>query len=80
MSPDGELIAFVLRGDVYVTSTEYKYHPRITDTPAQERAVDFALTAAVLSYDSERNGLWQLFTTEIKDPDDKIAALCYRSC
>ncbi len=71
MSPDGELIAFVLRGDVYVTSTEYNTTRRITDTPAQERAVDFAPNGRSLVYDSERNGLWQLFTTEIKDPDEK---------
>ena len=67
VSPDGELIAFVLRGDVYVTSTEYNTTRRITDTPAQERAVDFAPDGRSLVYDSERNGLWQLFTTEIKE-------------
>ena len=71
VSPDGELVAFVLRGDVYVTSTEYNTTRRITDTPAQERAVDFAPDGRSLVYDSERNGLWQLFTTEIKDPDEK---------
>lgn len=71
VSPDGELVAFVLRGDVYVTSTEYNTTRRITDTPAQERAVDFAPDGRSIVYDSERDGIWQLFTTEIKDPEEK---------
>ena len=71
VSPDGELIAFVLRGDVYVTSTEYNTTRRITDTPAQERSVDFAPDGRSIVYDSDRDGIWQLFTTEIKDPDEK---------
>ena len=71
VSPDGEMVAFVLRGDVYVTSTEYNTTRRITDTPAQERIVDFAPDGRSLVYDSERDGIWQLFTAEIKDPDEK---------
>ncbi len=71
VSPDGELIAFVLRGDVYITSTEYKTTRRITDTPAQERSVDFAPDGRSIVYDSDRDGIWQLFTTEIKDPSEK---------
>ena len=71
VSPDGEMVAFVLRGDVYVTSTEYNTTRRITDTPAQERMVDFAPDGRSLVYDSERDGIWQLFTTEIKNPDEK---------
>jgi len=71
VSPDGELVAFVLRGDVYVTSTEYKTTRRITDTPAQERSVDFAPDGRSIVYDSDRDGIWQLFTAEIKDPSEK---------
>lgn len=71
VSPDGETVAFVLRGDVYITSTEYKTTRRITDTPAQERSVDFAPDGRSIVYDSDRDGIWQLFTTEIKDPSEK---------
>ena len=42
VSPDGKEVAFVLRGDVYVTSVEYKTTKQITNTPCQERTVDFA--------------------------------------
>lgn len=71
VSPDGDMVAFILRGDVYVTSTEYSTTRRITDTPAQERIVDFAPDGKSLVYDSERDGIWQLFTTEIGNPEEK---------
>lgn len=33
VSPDGKEVAFVLRGDIYVTSVEYKTTKQITNTP-----------------------------------------------
>jgi len=71
VSPDGKVIAFVLRGDVYVTSVEYPTTKRITNTPEQERCVSFSDDGRTLVYDSERDGLWQLFTATIKNPDEK---------
>ncbi len=71
VSPDGKELAFVLRGDIYVTDVEYKTTRRITDTPAQERTVDFAPDGRTLVYDSDRDGQWQLFTAEIKNPAEK---------
>ncbi len=35
LSPDAKEVAFVMHGDVYVTSTEYKTTKRITDTPSR---------------------------------------------
>ena len=71
VSPSGEEVAIVLRGDVYVTDTKYKTTKRITDTPAQERCVSFSPDGRTLVYDSDRNGYWQLFTATIKDKDEK---------
>lgn len=71
VSPSGDEIAFVMRGDVYVTSTKYKTTKRITDTPGQERNVSFSKDGRTLVYDSERDGVWQLFTATIKDKDEK---------
>ena len=56
VSPDGSEVAFVIRGDIYVTDTKYETTKRITNTPAQERNVDFAPDGKSLVYDSDRNG------------------------
>lgn len=71
VSPDGKEVAFVLRGDVYVTSTKYKTTRRITDTPAQERRISYSADGRTLVYDSERDGLWQLFSASPADPAEK---------
>lgn len=73
-SPDGKEVAFVLRGDVYVTSVKYKTTKRITNTPGQERHVTFAPDGKSLVYDSERDGQWGLYQTTIKNPDEKSFA------
>jgi len=72
VSPDGKEVAFVLRGDVYVTSVEYKTTKQITNTPCQERTVDFAPDGRTLVYASERGGLWQLYTSTIVRKDEKL--------
>lgn len=71
VSPDGKEVAFVLRGDIYVTDSKYKTTKRITDTPAQERCLSFSPDGRTLVYDSDRDGQWQLFTAEIKNPSEK---------
>ena len=72
VSPEGKEVAFILRGDVYVTSTEYKTTKQITNTPQQERNVDFAPDGRSLVYASERDGLWQLYQAKIANKDEKL--------
>ena len=71
VSPDGKEVAFIVRGDVYVTSVEYQTTKQITNTPYQERDVDFSPDGRTLVYSSERDGLWQLYTTTIVRKDEK---------
>lgn len=71
VSPEGKEVAFILRGDLYVTSTEYPTTKRITNTPAQERTASFSPDGRTIVYDSDVDGVWQLFTAKIKDPKEK---------
>jgi Tol biopolymer transport system component/C-terminal processing protease CtpA/Prc len=67
LSPSGKEIAFVLHGDVYVTSVDYPTTKQITDTPEQERSIDFSPDGRSIVYASERDGLWQIYITKIKN-------------
>lgn len=70
-SPDGKEVAFIMEGDVYVTSVEYRTTKRITNTPEQERNVDFSPDGRTLVYSSERNGVWGIYKTSLVREDDK---------
>jgi Tol biopolymer transport system component/C-terminal processing protease CtpA/Prc len=72
VSPSGDEIAFVIRGDVYVTSVKYKTTKRITNTAGQERNIQFSPDGRSLVYDSERDGKWQLFIAKIKNDSEKL--------
>ena len=76
VSPGGKEIAFVMHGDVYVTSVEYNTTKRITDTPEQERTIDFSPDGRSIVYDSERDGMWQIYQTSIKNKDEKLFTYC----
>ncbi|MDO5446236.1 MAG: S41 family peptidase [Prevotellaceae bacterium] len=70
VSPDGKQVAFIVRGDVFVTSVEYKTTKQITSTPAAERSVDFGHDNRTLVYASERDGLSQLYIARIERKED----------
>lgn len=76
VSPKNKEIAFVMHGDVYVTSLDYRTTKRITDTPEQERNIDFAPDGKSLVYASERNGVWQIYQAKIKNKDEKSFTYC----
>lgn len=71
VAPSGEEVAFIIRGDVYVANVEFGTTRRITNTPEQERSVDFAPDGRSLVYAGERGGQWQLFRTHLVRPDDR---------
>lgn len=70
VSPDGKQIAFVIRGEVFVTSADYATTKQITHTPAREAGVSFAPDNRTLAYASERNGNWQLYLAKITRKED----------
>lgn len=65
VSNDGEQVAFTLRGEVFVTSSDYATTKQITHTVAAEDDVCFAPDNRTLAYASERNGNWQLYLAKI---------------
>ena len=54
VSPDEKEVAFILRGEVFVTNVEFGTTKRITNTPEQERIVSWGDDGRTLYYDSER--------------------------
>lgn len=65
VSPDGKEVAFIIRGEVFVTSVEYGTTKRITNTPEQERSVSFSPDGKALLYASERKESWNLYQTKV---------------
>ena len=72
VSPNGKEIAFVMHGDVYVTSVDYNTTKQITDTPEQERSIDFSPDGRSIVYAAERNGLWQIYQSTIKNKKEDL--------
>lgn len=71
VSPNGKEIAFIVRGEVFVTSTDYSKTKRVTDTPEQERNLDFNSDGSKLLYSGERNGSWNVYEASLGRPEDK---------
>lgn len=72
VAPNGKEIAFILRGDVYITSADYTTTVRITDTPEQERNIAFSPDGRSIVYSSERHGCWNIYTSNLIHETDKL--------
>lgn len=64
VSPNGKEVAFIFRGEVFVSSVEGGVTKRITHTPEQERLVSFSPDGKALLYASERGNSWKIFETK----------------
>ncbi|MDO5570304.1 MAG: S41 family peptidase [Bacteroidales bacterium] len=71
VSPNGKEVAFIIRGDVYVTSMDYATTKRITNSAEQERDLSFGADGRSLYYSSERGGIWNIYKTDIVKKEDK---------
>lgn len=70
-SPDGKSVAFVWRGNVFVTSVEYPTTKQITSTPAAESDVCWSPDSKNLYYTTERDGLYNIYKAEIARADEE---------
>jgi len=64
VSPNGKEIAFIARGEVFVTSVAESFTKRLTNTPEQERFVTWGPEGKSIVYSGERNGKWSIYKTE----------------
>ncbi|MCK5535949.1 MAG: PD40 domain-containing protein, partial [Bacteroidales bacterium] len=71
VSPNGKEVAFIVRGEVFVTLIDDNTTKRITNTPEQERSVSFSPNGKAILYASERNNSWNVYQTKIKRADEK---------
>lgn len=69
-SPDGQQVAFISRGEVFVTSTEYPSVKQITHTPALESNLSWGNDGKTLYYSSLRNGKSNIYKASMARKDD----------
>ena len=65
LSPNGKEIAFVFRGEIFVTSVDGGVTKRITNTPWQERSVGWSPNGRTLVFAAEKNSNWNIYTLSI---------------
>ncbi|MTI88797.1 MAG: peptidase S41 [Balneolaceae bacterium] len=70
VAPNGKEIAFIARGEVFVTSVDGSLTKRITDTPETEAHVAFTPDGDAVVYAGERNGKWSIYKTEIEREEE----------
>ncbi len=70
VSPDGKEVAYIVRGEIFVSSVDGKMTKRITNTPAQEKFVSFSPDGKKLLYASEREAKWSIYqSTKVFDTE-----------
>ncbi|MDE6693483.1 MAG: peptidase S41, partial [Muribaculaceae bacterium] len=61
VSPDGKSVAFISRGDVFVTSADYATTKQITHTPEAEKWVAWGDSSKTILYTTERDGRYNIY-------------------
>jgi len=70
VSPDGKSVAFISRGDVFVTSVEYPTTVQVTHTDAAENHLSWGADNRTLYYTSERSGHKNIYRAKIAREED----------
>jgi len=70
VSPNGKEIAFVNRGEIFVTGTDDSRTKRITNTPQQERMVNWAPDGKTLLFSGELDGSWNIYKATLSRPEE----------
>lgn len=70
VSPDGKQIAFLSRGDLFVTATDYSTTKQITQGSHVNRGVTFGADSRSLVYASNEDGVWDLYLVKLGRRED----------
>ncbi len=71
VSPNNKEIAFVNRGEVFVTGVDDSRTKRITNTPEQERMVSWSEDGKTLLFSGEKEGSWNVYKVTLTRPDEE---------
>jgi tricorn protease len=71
ISPQGDEVAFVVRGEIFAASIEHGTTRRLTNTPQQERSLSFAPDGRSLYFAAERADSWDILKTSIVRADEE---------
>ena len=71
ISSNGKEVAFIKRGEVFVSSIKDGTTKRITNTPEQERSVSFSPDGRSILYAGEREGSWNLYQSSLSRSEEK---------
>ncbi|HSK12675.1 MAG TPA: PDZ domain-containing protein, partial [Phnomibacter sp.] len=65
VSPNGKEVAFLFRGDVFVSNADGSGTKQVTRTPEPEKEISWHADGRMVVYTSERNGKWNIYKSEI---------------
>ncbi len=70
VSPDGKEVAFVYRGEIFVTAVDGDVTKRITNTPYQERMIQFSPDGRSILYSVEADKSWDIYKVSIANKNE----------
>jgi len=72
LAPNGKEVAYIHRGEVFVSSIKEGNTKRVTNTSEQERSVSFSPDGRSILYASERNGSWNIYQSTLAREEEKF--------
>ncbi len=70
VSPDGKEVAFVYRGEIFVSAVDGNTTKRITNTPYQERMIKFSPDGRSILYSVENEKSWDIYKVSIANKNE----------
>lgn len=70
VSPNGKEVAFIFRGEIFVTAVDGSTTKRITNTAKQERSISFSPDGKKLLYSVENDKSWDVEEVSLANPSE----------